>query len=1272
MSITLRVGLLVLAIQVLLGTAWAQRLQAHTYTELDGLPASRIRSVVQDTDGSMWFATRRGIAIYDGVTWEVHGRAEGLPSEDLRWLTLDDDGALWALCNAEDLLLARWSGERWESLPPIAVPVWSSSGFEVDSATGQVFVATNVGLFRFEGEQWSTAPVFSEPVLGLARMGRDLFIGSQAGLHRLPMDRPDGNPQVVLHERAEPVRGLQREDNRLWIVGEDRVGWTEGGVYHSLAEPIDLSPLAQSAIQIEGDRAGGVLFATWDAVGWLTKQREVKWLSPETGLVARGASDIHCDREGNLWVVGARGVTKIVDRRFENLSSKSGLFDDEVTAVLERRSGEIVLGHEGGLTFLGSERRTLDIGGGVGDGRVMGLQEDDRGSLWVATSGLGLLEIEAAGKKRWRRPLGGKGTLGCVLFDGEGLWIGSSSGLLRLRSPEDAKSEFEEVLLDGKGPSIRRLELARDGSILVGTQTRGVFRLGVDGEEQHWSAREHRQRSVFSLHEKKDGVLWVGTEDGLMTVMDGELRPTQDPDPVIDHSIYFIEPTPQGTFWFGTDAGVVHWSDGEQNWYGPAQGLAGFETNRDAGCVDRKGQVWIGTDRGVSVYDPKHDRKTRPGPVVELVSIDAGEETVSLGSDQTEIEARGDSLAFRFRAISFVDENHVRFRYKLEGSDKQWIGPTRLSTRELRYARLPPGNYRFFIEAIDVNDRVSETASSPMVKIPVPVHQQPWLIAVEIVLGIGVLWILVARASSIRYAHRLEQEVERRSRQLARSQRELAADRERLSVAMSSITEGVAATDSEGRVFLWNAAAERLTGHEADNVIGYPLRQALGASNDAELERMLDALLAGEIEHPDGLTVEIPEVERLFEVSGAPLHGGSTNIQGAVIAFRDITQRRAWERDVASEQRLEALGLLAGGIAHDFNNYLTVISGTLEIISRDTELSEALRKCIHLAEETLHRAVSLTQQLLTFSKGGAPICRPVSIEELVRETVDFTLSGSALSTEISISPDLRHARVDEGQIAEVLHNLLLNARQAMPEAGAIRIDLRNLDTAPRGLSEGHYVQISVTDQGKGISPEDQPHVFDPFFSRRDGGTGLGLAVAHSVVQRHGGKIAVDSKVSCGTTFRIQLPATTERAPELQPQVPQTSGIRGQILLMDDEPGIRRVLTTMLEHLGYEPVAVEEGKKAVELYRKALEARDPFVAVILDLTIRGGLGGLETLERLLEVDPDARVVATTGYSTEGVVGQHEKFGFKASLAKPFKLKKLAAVLDEVLAGLGSLA
>jgi len=1146
-----------------------------------------------------------------------------------------------------------------------------ASGLEVDAPTGQAFVGCAVGLMRFDGEAWSRVRGGDHPVLAIELVGRMLYVGDARGLFQLDLDHPEKGLGRVADVKGG-VLGLHETSGGVHVVGVDSIGRLESGAYRPLAENLDFSSFRLSlsmvtTLAIEPDGVGGLILATPHAVLWWSFDGGQVWIGADQGLPSTGAWDLFRDREGNVWVAGSRGLSKIVGRGFESLGSETGLYHDEVTAIDRLPTGEVVLGHPGGLSYLADTSsigrksiRSEELDGGEMRGRVMGLEVGLDGTLFVARAEAGVLAIQPDGQRQ-NFPFR---VLGGVFLSGDTLLVAGIDELGRIRHQDGEWNRIDPLPVSG-GSLVRCVSSCRDGSLLVGLATKGVVQIDPDGTTEYSTADVLARESVFAVHERPDGTVWAGTEAGLMEARDGRIVPVALPE--ISRSVYFILPDRDGAYWFGTDGGVACWREesDELQWFAPPA-LAGFETNRDARMVDDMGRVWVGTDRGLSIFDPATPRFEGSGPTLELLEIVAGDTSVPLSEAPHTLEAAGRTLSFVFRAISFLDERHVSFRYWLEGFDEEWSDPEVLNHREIRYVSLPSGRYRLHIEAIDVNKRTSPRVLSPWIEIPRPLYLNPFLLGSAAVLVVGFVWVVIARSNARSYAKRLEREVEQRSGQLADSKRELVADRERLSVVLASINEGVAAIDAKGHVFLWNHAAAHLTSRSSGDALGRDFVEALGLPDDHELREKLSVLLEGTPSHAEAITVEGPNKERILEISGAPLRGGLPEIQGAVIAFRDVAQRRAWERDVASAQRLEALGLLAGGIAHDFNNYLTVILGTLVLIAEDHSVPHLLRERVRMAEETLNRAVSLTQQLLTFSKGGAPICKPVSLEDLVRETARFALSGSAVCSELEVEAGLRRAEVDEGQIAEVLHNLILNARQVMPEGGVIRMSLRNLEEIPHGLAEGPYVEIRVQDEGPGIAAEDLPHVFDPFFTRRAGGTGLGLSVAHSVVQRHGGRITADSLAGRGTTFRILLPSTAERVDavtELRPVLHEAEGVR--ILLMDDEPGIRRVLTAMLHHLGYETDAVEEGEQAIAKYRTAMERARPYHVVILDLTIRGGLGGLDTLERLLSLDPTARVIAATGYSAEGVIGDYHRYGFRAALAKPFKLRELEVTLSEVL-------
>ncbi len=398
---------------------------------------------------------------------------------------------------------------------------------------------------------------------------------------------------------------------------------------------------------------------------------------------------------------------------------------------------------------------------------------------------------------------------------------------------------------------------------------------------------------------------------------------------------------------------------------------------------------------------------------------------------------------------------------------------------------------------------------------------------------------------------------------------------------------------------------------------------------------------------------------------------------GAIAGLRgimlDLTERKAAEEEQVKIQRLESLGILAGGIAHDFNNILTVIAGNVSLaescLPPQSEASEILDE----AARASRQAESLTRQLITFSTGGAPVKRTDSIKETLHDAVRFGLAGSKVKADVQTDPDLWYAEFDVGQMHQVITNLVVNAKEAMPDGGVVSVSATN-EFVPAGrnpsLKEGHYIRISIRDGGVGIPAETLPKIFDPFFSTKDRGSqkgmGLGLTTCYSIVKKHEGDVVVESEPQRGTTVRVFLPALSPPAPErsaAKKAEPAPAG-KGRVLMMDDEKTILKMVGKMMNRLGYDVETAQEGAEAIERYRLAKEQGVPFDVVILDLTVPGGMGGLEALKTLREMDPGLKAVVTTGYSNDPVVSNHADFGFDAAIIKPFRLRELGDTIQSL--------
>jgi len=375
----------------------------------------------------------------------------------------------------------------------------------------------------------------------------------------------------------------------------------------------------------------------------------------------------------------------------------------------------------------------------------------------------------------------------------------------------------------------------------------------------------------------------------------------------------------------------------------------------------------------------------------------------------------------------------------------------------------------------------------------------------------------------------------------------------------------------------------------------------------------------------------------------------------------DITEKKRLEVDQRRLSQLESLGVLAGGIAHDFNNLLTGIMGNVSLARAEVDPS-ARDALLARADGAAGKASALAKQLLTFAKGGAPEREVVSLGELLVDVVDFALSGSRARLDLNVAADLWPVEVDPGQLSQVIQNLVINVGEAMPDGGTVTVRADNL----RETDGAACVQVSVTDTGVGIAPDVADRIFDPYFSTKRTGSGLGLAVAHSIVTRHGGEITADSNPGGGTTFSVGLPARPGAA--LEPKtdrLPPTGGGPAKILIVDDEEMVRRILLRMLDRLGHVATAAASGDEGIAAYRDAQGEVARFDLVITDLTMPGGLSGVEMTSELLKLDRDARVVVSSGYSDDPAVADFRKYGFAAAMKKPYTLESLQEVLAHVL-------
>lgn len=507
---------------------------------------------------------------------------------------------------------------------------------------------------------------------------------------------------------------------------------------------------------------------------------------------------------------------------------------------------------------------------------------------------------------------------------------------------------------------------------------------------------------------------------------------------------------------------------------------------------------------------------------------------------------------------------------------------------------------------------------------------------------------------------------------LKKMEEALADEKERLSITLASIGEGVITTDQKGQVTLMNQVAEQLTGWTQAEAINKHLDQVFHLP-DLQNENSEDGSLQSVLMSNSPMAINNQRLIRkdgreiMVSVSGASIRDRRGKTIGVVLVVWDITEALKMEEELLKASKLESLGVLAGGIAHDFNNLMTVILGNVTLTRMLLDEHPEADQLLVEAEKAIKQARSLTQQLLTFARGGQPVKKTVQLYQVLKDATRFALSGSNVRAEIQVPDDLWAVEADSGQISQVFNNLIINAVQAMPGGGTIKVNAENITISGvqfTPLCNGGYVRVSVEDPGIGISKADQAKIFDPYFTTKFTGSGLGLATAYSIIKSHDGYIEVDSIPDQGTIFRVYLPASTGRESDaIQKEEDPLTG-QGRILVMDDDRQILATAQSMLKLMGYEAVLATDGEEALSIFREALAAGQRFEAVLIDLTIPGGMGGRETVQHLLGLDPDVNAIVSSGYSNDIVMDDYKKWGFKGIVPKPYTIKELGEVLQQV--------
>ena len=770
----------------------AQRYFTRTYSVADGLPSSTVNGMVQDTNGMLWFATRRGISCYDGVTWNNYTHANGLSASIYYFIRIDEKGNIWALSNSTYLYIDMFNGSRWKMFTSSenTKDTLNVSAFEVFWEDNEPVVV--VGTFNAKVLVWKKGScrtyttrdgLIGNHVNDIKAVGKSIYIATDNGISVLKNDQLDNSinrkfqfpDREILSIAMEKPNGSKGGKTKIWILGKDWLGNIMDDRF-SLVD-IDFDITSNQEIHygfIYPDGENGIYFGNFLYLYHLSgKSADIQYLSRKSGLIGEGATAVLIDREKNTWIAGQRGVTCIPYIRFSNLLKSDGLYDNEVSSALELSPGEYVFAHDGVLSYFDGKKFDflyLEKPGkrGLHEKRVLDMGEDRQGNIWIAASQLGVARIDKARKISWYYI--GEGLAGNVISiavtEDQQVYAITYDGLFYLKNEKFEKVNFKPENYIG----FRKIFPVDSHTLYIATIDRGIMELKDHRQTRFFSCATSAQaNNIFAYYCDSQGRKWVGTADGLCAMGESELVKYNSNGWVIDRPVYLILEDKTGNLWFGTDNGIYRWNGKILNYFTVKDGISGQETNRDAGFVDHLNKVWFGTNNGVTCFHPDFDLDKILPPAVSLQKLIVKNDTFSLSSKLV-LSSFQNNLLFTFRAVSFIDEKRVFYKCMLEGLDADWSQEFVSALQQYRYNNLRPGTYRFCIKARNSLGIWSEPIYSAPITIRQPFFFQWWFIT-PVLIFILFLSYLIFRFYLIRkYNARLEQTVSTRTNELKESE----------------------------------------------------------------------------------------------------------------------------------------------------------------------------------------------------------------------------------------------------------------------------------------------------------------------------------------------------------------------------------------------------------------------------------------------------------------------------------------------------------------------
>ncbi len=1320
-------------------TSLSQGYLVHSYTEKDGLANSSVYDALQDSTGRMWFTTRSGISVYDGFEWKSYTVKEGLPGISYSKLSLDETGKIWALSQAPTLRISFFYKGKWVTLQnPIGELTGTTlTAFYVTTKWQglTILVGTSYhGIYMLRNKKWEWLNekngFLSNRINGIHFHEKKFFVNTDKGIAIIDKNGIHNNFMKRIRTADSNVAGMVFEKinegesvkNRMWMIGKNWIGYVVDDKYVSVMENVRIAldePFHY--LELVPDGNGGVFYGNpIDLCHYHRKTGKIEYLNRESGLVTEGATALLIDREKNLWIASLRGVSKIPSFKFANYSKAHGLFENEVSAIIERKPNSYVFGHSTGVTFYENElMKTLpfDFSGEISKSqiRVLDMDKDSSGNVWLAISRLGLVRIDKNNRIHWYHSNKNVGKhVTSVLVDAdENIWVAANKGIFVKKT-----SDFEPVNI-GKLPvtHFRKLELGSNGTIYLATSKHGVYRLQNGEWEMIRHRTDNRFNNVYAIFEDHQGRVWIGTIGGLGTLTGNEIAEFQQIDFRINRPVYLILQDKKNRLWFGTDNGAIRWDGKKTKFYTVNNGFAGQETNRAAGLLDSYGRVWIGADLGVSCYQEEFDKENQkiPAPYVELFNMEVNGSLYN-PENASNLHYNENNLVFRFRGISFIDEKRTRFRTKLEGFDIDWSEVRQSYNMEIRYTNLSPGTYQFHLQARNAVGDWSKIVSSEKIMINKPFWKSVWFNLALIFFGTVLIFIIIKINAEYRYSTELKKQVRERTEKLQESETRLKKYNDVLLELSTSkslaegnldkmfqrITEVTAKTNSVKRASVWLYNKERTkiecldlfvldkekhskgTELSADDFPGYfqALQSertiaAVNARTDPRTAEFTDSYLK-----PLGITSILDTQIRISGLgigvicqehcgeqrfwSQEEINFGSSMADFVSLTIEANDRKKVKEELEIAKELAEAANksksLFLANMSHEIRTPMNGIIGLTDILL-ETKLSPQQLQYLTMVKNSSAQLLVVLNDILDFSKieAGQLALETSSFNlreevESVSDSVIHRLNEKKLEFGILVQNDVPTELVgDAGRLKQVLLNLIGNGIK-FTDSGEIIVNV----SVEKETEHDAIIRFNVKDTGVGIDPEKQSFIFDCFTqventrSAKYGGTGLGLAISSQLVKMMAGEIGVKSEPGKGSEFYFTARFKKQAKSSTEKMV-LNNGFRDiKILAVDDNATNRLILSEMLKSFGCQFKITEDGQQFLEI----LKSSNDYQLLITDYHMPE-MDGKKLVHHVINSEKHAHlpiIILTSIDQNEEINGLAES-GNVFSISKPIRQSQL---------------